>query len=228
MTTTYQDYLKGTLEILENSQKEKENYKIKILNRDFVVFPNVFSPKYFKDTLFFIENLQINQGEDFLEIGPGTGAISVFAAIKGASKVTAIDLNLDAVNNTKENIRINNVEDKVNVLQGNVYSPLSKDEKFDTIFWNTPFGYIDEGDIDILQKSVQDPNYESTRKFVFEAKNHLKNHGKLVIGFSKTLGKFEIIESFLNEAGFKTKEVARINSDEKYPVSFEIYESRLS
>jgi len=56
------------------------------------------------DTELFANNLPVVDGEEMLEIGPGTGVISITAAYKGAKKVVAIDINPDAVRNTQANI----------------------------------------------------------------------------------------------------------------------------
>lgn len=161
-----------------------------------------------------------------MEIGPGTGVISVFAIIKGAKHVTAIDINPVAVENTKENAKLNGVEDKITVLQGDIYSPLSEDNKFDTIFWNTPFGYVDENeDLTVLEKAVYDPGYKATHRFISQAKEHLKENGKLLIGFSTTLGKFDVLQKFLEEAGFTVRLISKTESVETHPVFFELFEA---
>lgn len=138
----YNSYLKGTKKILEESKKEKRPYWIKVLGKNFIVFPNVFSPKYFRDTEIFAKNIPIKKGQDVLEIGSGTGIISIFSAFKGAKKVLAIDINPEAVKNTKENISKHKLKKVIEVRKGDVYRPLNNYEKFDIIFWNTPFGLI--------------------------------------------------------------------------------------
>lgn len=141
--------------MLRASESETKKYEIKILGRKFIVYPNVFSPKYFKDTEFFARELPIRAGEEFLEIGPGTGVASVFAALRGAKHVTAIDINPAAVKNTKENARLNGVKEKLTVMAGDMYEPLAKNSKFDTIYWNTPFGYVaGNKNVSILEKAV--------------------------------------------------------------------------
>ena len=223
---TYQDYLKGTAKVLRESQFETEKYEIKILGRKFVVYPNVFSPKYFNDTEFFARELPIRNGEEFLEIGPGTGVTSVFAALRGAKHVTAIDINPAAVKNTKENARLNGVREKFTVIKGNIYEPLAKNSKFDTIYWNTPFGYVDKSkNISVLEKAVYDPGYKATRRFISQAKQHLKKNGRLLIGFSTSLGKFNILRKLLDTAGFKTRLISKTKSVETHPVFFEIFEA---
>lgn len=225
---TYSDYLRGTAEILEKSQSEVCRHEVEILGQQFVIFPNVFSPKYFLDTAFFARDLPIREGERFLEIGSGSGVTAIFAVYKGAGHVTAIDINPDAVANTNENVVLHEMQEKITVLHGDLYDPLSESDVFDTIYWNTPFGFVDaERKLSLLEKAVYDPGYVSTKRFIFEAQNYLSSEGRLLIGFSETLGRFDILQKMLEEAGFFTRLVSRIESEEVYPVSFEIYEAIL-
>lgn len=221
---SYEQYLEGTAQILEESREEEGKYMIELLDKEFVVYPEVFSPKYFKDTKFFAENISVETGEDFLEIGSGSGVVSIEAADQGAN-VTATDINPKAVENTKENVRLNNLESHIEVLEGDVYEPVDDSCQFDTIFWNTPFGYVEDGDIDKLEQAVFDPNYESTKKFIFNAEDYLKPDGRLLIGFSTTLGKFEILKDFLEEAGYEVNLLAKTESEETHPVYFELFEA---
>ena len=77
---------------------------------------------------------------------------------------------------------------------GDLYDALRKNEKFDSIFWNAPFGLILDKNVTNLEKSIYDPEYKSTEKFIKKAKNHLKTNGKLYIGFSSTLGRLDLLE----------------------------------
>jgi len=224
--TSYKDYTIGTGSVLEKSQQEQRRYIVKVIGREFIVLPNVFSPKYFNDTEIFAKHLPITPGEEMLEIGPGTGAISITAAYRGAKKVLAIDINPDAVKNTHENIQKHKLEDRIEVRLGDLYEALKPGEKFDSIFWNTPFAYIDEGEVSDLEKAVYDPGYKSTKRFILEAKEHLKKDGRVLIGFSTTLGKFKKIEEFCQEAGFDLRLIFEAESEEVHPVKFEIFEAR--
>jgi len=221
----YQDYIEGTRKLLEDSKSEKEPYRVQILGREFIVYPNVFSPKYFSDTELFAENIPVKDGEEMLEIGPGTGAISITAIYKGAKRVLAIDINPDAVKNTEANIKLHKLEGKVEVRQGNLFEPLKSDEKFDTIFWNTPFGLIEQEDIPDLEKSVYDPHYKSTEQFIKQAGEHLKNGGRVLVGFSTTLGKLDLLQKFAGEANLTLNLLYEAESKEVHPVKFEIFEA---
>lgn len=220
-------YLIGTEYVLKQSMKEKSKYRVKIMGRQFIVYPNVFSPKYFNDTEFFAKELPIKKGESLLEIGPGTGIVSIFAIWKGASNVTAIDINPAAVKNMKENIKLHRLEKKIKVFLGDVFGPL-KNEKFDVIFWNTPFGYVKRDNLTPLEKSVFDYSYKSTKKFIIGAKKHLKPNGRVIIGFSSTLGHIGELKRALKAAGYITKITKHIDSTEVHPVKFEIIEAKNS
>jgi len=222
----YDDYIEGTRKVLEKSKSEKKPYKVTVLDKEFIVFPGVFSPKYFNDTELFAANIPVQEGEEMLEIGPGTGAISIIAAYKGAKRVVAIDVNPEAVKNTLANIELHQMKDKVEVRQGNLYEPLAGNEKFDTIFWNTPFGFVEQDEIPDLEKSVYDPHYKSTERFLKEATNHLKEDGRVLIGFSTTLGKLDLIQKFADESNLSLDLLYEAESEEVHPVKFEIFEAR--
>lgn len=223
---SYEEYLEGTRKILEQSKLEKSPYKTTVLGREFVVLPNVFSPKYFYDTELFAEHLPVKEGESMLEIGPGTGAISITAVYKGAQKVVAVDINPDAVKNTRANIELHTMQDKVEVREGNLYEPVKDDEVFDTIFWNTPFGFVDDAEVADLEKAVYDPLYKSTEIFIKEAGRHLKSGGRILIGFSTTLGRLDLLQKFVQEAGLSLELLYEAQSKETHPVKFEIFEAK--
>ena len=211
--------------MVKEIEAEAEPYRVTVSGKEFVVFPNVFSPKYFNDTELFTDNFPVRDGEEMLEIGPGTGAISILAVYKGAGKVLAIDINPDAVKNTQANIELHSMQGKVEVRPGNLYEPLKPNEEFDTIFWNTPFGFVEDENVPDLEKAVYDPAYKSTEKFIEEAKQHLKKGGRVLIGFSTTLGRLDLLQNFCAEAGLSLKLLYEVKSKETHPVKFEIFEA---
>jgi len=226
---SYQDYLDGTAKVLKASQNENEKYEVEVLGRKFVVYPGTFSPKYFEDTRFFAQEVfnQLKPGENFLEIGPGTGVILVFAALAGA-QCLGIEINKVACDNALVNIKNHGLEKKIKVRHGSLYEPLALNEKFDVIFWNTPFGLIGKKDLTVLEKAVFDPGYKMTQQFIMQAKRHLKPNGRLLIGFSTTLGRYDLLQKFLHKAGFTTRLIAKTESQEIYPVYFELFAATLS
>ena len=132
------DLLQISLEHLKASQKERRRYQVNVLGKEFVVLPDVFSPKYFVDTEFFARHVPIKKDGSFLEIGNGTGVVSIFALLRGARIVVSTDINPQAVKNTKINAKLHGVEKKIVILEGDLFDPVNG-MRFDQIFWNPPF-----------------------------------------------------------------------------------------
>jgi release factor glutamine methyltransferase len=223
---TPEDYLAGTKHLIDESLKEKMPYRTPVAGREFIVYPNVFSPKYFKDTEAFAVHLPVKEREEMLEIGPGTGAVSITALYRGAKKVTAIDVNPDAVKNTQANIELHGMQDRMEVRKGDVYSAVKRGEKFDSIFWNTPFAYVSDTTLPDLEKAVSDPLYRSTERFIKEAQLHLKDGGRVLIGFSTTLGRLDLLQRFCDQADLDLQLLYEEQSEEVHPVKFEIFEAK--
>ena len=136
-TLNYDRYCQGTQLVLDQSQLEQGAYWHTVKNIRFLVLKGVFSPKYFTDTEFFINNFPPLRNKSFLEIGPGIGAGLVFAKLSGAKEVYGVDINPVAVLNSKLNAELHNTE--VKITQGDVLSTFSKGKSFDYIYWNVPF-----------------------------------------------------------------------------------------
>jgi release factor glutamine methyltransferase len=101
------------------------------------VWPGVFHPGFFHSTKFllgFLENQPVH-GKQFLELGCGSGLISIFAARKGAL-VTASDINPKAVENTHINAKQNQVD--VLTIHSDLFDELPQ-KKWDWIVINPPY-----------------------------------------------------------------------------------------
>ena len=115
------------------SKERTYNYK----NLRLVIFPGVFHPGLFFSTtilLEFLETISVN-GKKVLELGAGSGLISMTTARRGA-EVFALDISNKAVANIKENAIRNNI--KLHVLQSDLFNDLIK-EKYDLIIVNPPY-----------------------------------------------------------------------------------------
>ncbi|MCD8103294.1 MAG: 50S ribosomal protein L11 methyltransferase [Alistipes sp.] len=60
------------------------------------------------------------RGHRVLDMGSGTGVLSIIAALCGAASVDAVDIDEWAYNNCMENIAVNGVEDRVTPILGDV------------------------------------------------------------------------------------------------------------
>ncbi|MGH8220313.1 MAG: methyltransferase, partial [Steroidobacteraceae bacterium] len=112
----------------------------RIAGETLVVMPGVLHPRLMRTGAFFARALQSDpllNGADVLDLGTGSGICAVVAA-RRASSVAAVDLSRAAVHCAYINVVLSDLEDKVEVLLGDLYGPISG-RRFDLILFNPPF-----------------------------------------------------------------------------------------
>ena len=175
------------------------------LDFDLKVRPGVLIPRL--DTEVVADKacglLRSRKGDTVLEIGCGSGAISIALAKKANAKVTAVDINPEACELTKENVSANGA--RVEVLCGDMFEPVKK-KKFHMIVSNPP--YIPTAMIDTLMTEVKDyeplsaldggaDGLDYYRRIAQEAPDHLKKNGMIVFEIGDDQG--EAVSSILRE-----------------------------
>ena len=213
--------------LLEQSQQESFPYTLHICGRNFQVLENVFSPKYFPDVDFFADHLPIAPGLAFLEIGAGIGFTAITAAYRGAGYVVATDINQQAVDNTLANVKLHALQGRVEVRLGNVFTPLAEHEKFDLIYWNAPFQFIETGIArNILQQATGDIAYQGLTEYLTNGPLHLTENGRLFLGFSSSMGRMDKLREILQQLpGVKLRvEAEKIVTRENKRIIFELFE----
>lgn len=111
----------------------------------------------YAEQAFFLDELdrEAIQDADVLEIGVGSGVLSIGAARAGAARVTALEINPRARNTAGFNIVMNGFEDRIVVLDGapDVFTPILG-QSFDYIFSNPPFEPTPQGQDYFLHSSA--------------------------------------------------------------------------
>lgn len=167
---------------------------------DILVLPNVFSPKYFTDSLWFAERLPaIVKSASFLEIGTGTGIAALYCAAAGAT-VTATDINQRAVTNTIRNARKASLP--ISVRHGDMFAPLFSFEKYDYMFWNHPFNSWNGQVPDMLMRAGIDPDYRDLERYMLHGKSHLTGRGAQLLG-SSDMAEVDCINEIADRYGRK-------------------------
>ncbi|WP_138159029.1 peptide chain release factor N(5)-glutamine methyltransferase [Peptoniphilus catoniae] len=173
--------------------------------KKFLVNKNVLVPR--KETEHSVDVLKLILKEkkikNFLEIGSGTGIVSVILALQyEETNFLSVDISKDAIANTKKNIDLYNLNN-IKVAESNVYSNVTG--KYDIIYSNPP--YIASEDIENLQIEVkQEPRLALDggpdglsvyKKIIKDVKRYLNPGGYLVleIGYNQK----EAIEKLLKD-----------------------------
>ena len=174
--------------------------------RTFAVLEGVLIPR--QDTEISVEVilkiLKNNNIKNLLEIGCGSGIVSITLDLetKGQVDIIAVDISPQAIKNT--DINKNNLNSNIKILESDLFDEIN--EKFDLIYSNPP--YIKSHDIENLQVEVRDHEPRLAldggsdglyfyRIIIKDAPKFLNSHGFLVfeIGYDQA----EDISSIMRE-----------------------------
>lgn len=138
------------------------------------VHPDVYAPA--EDTFLLLSAIDVERGEKALEMGSGSGIISMHMAKAGAV-VTAADLDERAVIATENSAMLNGL--KVRVVQSDLFSSISG--RFDLMVFNPPYlrGEV-RGPEDLCWAGGED-GVRLTARFLEEAREHLEPGGRVLL-----------------------------------------------
>lgn len=166
------------------SSLEYEGLQIEITNE-------TYTPS--DDSYLLAEHLRIMPTDMVLEIGTGCGIIALVAA-RTAKKVIATDVSPAAVQCARKNIKINQLESKIEIRQGDLFSPLKPGEKYKLILSNPPY----------LPESEE--NHQQDAGWLEKAWNGGRSGRKFIDRFIKNckpylepLGRVQMVQSSLSD-----------------------------
>lgn len=136
-------------------------------------------------TVLCIQALErtVQQRDTIIDVGTGSGVLSVAAAMLGAEQVTALDLDPVAVESARLNVKLNKVHEKVEVKQNNLLDDMT-------------------GPVDLVVANIL---AEIILRFHHEAANIVKPGGYFITsGIIKN--KKDEVRNALIEAGFIIEE----------------------
>lgn len=169
------------------------------------VFDGVYPPS--EDTYLLLDAVDFNIEDSVLEIGCGAGLGTVLAASRTHS-VVGTDISLEAVKNTRENIKRNHQEDNTEVFQTDLLSAVSTKSKFSIIMFNPPYLPADESTTMMDHAHIGgEHGSEITQRCIHQASKHLYDGGRLFVVVSN-LSNISAIVKTLEETGFQVEFVA--------------------
>jgi release factor glutamine methyltransferase len=139
------------------------------------------------DSILLIESLDVRESERVLEIGCGSGVVSIHCARNGCS-VTAGDINPKAVELARRNASLNGVD--IDVFETDVYSAI--DGRFDTIVFNLPYLPVDEDGLLARSWSGGPDGLGPLPDLLEGAPEHLNDDGRVVVVVSSLMDTQEL------------------------------------
>ncbi len=149
--------------------------------RPFVILPQVLNPALFEASTFLaraLNSITLAPETRVLDLGTGSGVGAIFAA-RYARCVTATDINPEAARCARINAWMNQVADRVEVLEGDLFAPIG-DRRFDVIAFNPPFFRGEPRDrLDQAWRST-----DVIERFAAEVRDHLLPAGFMLVVYS--------------------------------------------
>lgn len=142
------------------------------------VAEDVYAPS--DDSLLMISAVNPKAGQSVLEIGTGSGIISLHCA-KAGCKVTATDISEKALGCAKINAQINGLD--VNLVQSELFSNI--EGGFDLIIFNPPYLSGEDSEVLAVDDKRQliggEEGHEISVKFMEQAVHHLSENGRIYL-----------------------------------------------
>ncbi|OOB77860.1 MAG: protein-(glutamine-N5) methyltransferase, release factor-specific [Epulopiscium sp. Nuni2H_MBin001] len=203
---------RGAKEPLQYITKQQE-----FMGLPFFVDKRVLIPR--QDTELLVEAI-INMSKTIpikkaIEVGVGSGCISIaLAALVKDISVIGVDISQDALDVALENAKANDVEDKIQFIQSDLFSSIEDVGPVDLIVSNPP--YISKTEIDTLMEEVREfePRIALTDEgdglkfyssIAMEAKYYLREGG--VLAFEIGHNQAEDVRNILIYEGYKNIEL---------------------
>jgi len=191
--------MKEYIEYYIQKNKNRSDQKLSICDMDIFVDKNVFNPD---PNITYAPLMVLNKlntvdlrGKTVLDLGTGTGLLALYCLKNGASYVTCTDIDEDALNNAKENLKnYTNTE----VIKSDLFQNLNN-KKFDIILYNLP-----------VCESAWNIDIDSMFKTLFKQIKFYMNDGGIALNVFATFGNIHFIRKQLklnNLTYSETKEV---------------------
>jgi release factor glutamine methyltransferase len=128
------------------------------------------------DTFMLIDSLEVVPGERALEVGCGSGLISLHLAKAGAT-VTAVDVNQEAALCAKAAAGLNGL--RLEVIRSDLFQNVHG--CFDLIVFNPPYLRGEGTDVSDLAWAGGRTGTETLGRFLEQAPSHLNQDGRIVV-----------------------------------------------
>lgn len=131
-----------------------------------------------------------SKAENILDIGTGTGLITLMAAQKSNAKITAIEIDEDAFEQAKENFEVSKFKDRIKILHDDfLIFAEHHNQKFDYIVSNPPFFQNSKKSDNSQRNLARHTDSLPFKKMIFGVNNLLDYNGtfSVIIPYNEIL-----------------------------------------
>ena len=175
-------------------KKRHEGFVLEnVCGANLVVAPGVLNPRLMRTGDFFAAQLGTqlrDRNAEVLDMGTGSGVCAVVAA-RHARQIVAVDINSAAVRCARVNALLNRVDERVEVLEGDLFAPL-QGRRFDVVLFNPPF-------LQGAPRDDADRAWRSTdvaERFAAQLRDHLTPSGYALVLLSTFGGAAHFVKQF--------------------------------
>ena len=149
-----------------------------------LVMENVYRPG--EDSYLLARHVRRLVHGEVLDMGTGSGVQAVEAAVKPeVSRVVAVDVSPAAVEAAKRRAESGGVVGKIEFIRSDLFENM--EGVFDWIVFNPPY-LPSEGDADEASWTGGETGAETVRRFLHDARKHLKKRGSILMVYSDHSG----------------------------------------
>ena len=165
-------------------------------------------------------HINVQPDDSVLDMGTGSG-IQAITAGKTASRVLAVDINPEAVHYAARNVEMNGLTNSVTVMEGDLFSPVGKDQKFSVILFTPP--YMQGSPECHFDHALFDYDNQLLRRFFNDAREFITPNGYVQMVYS-SIADPEIVIEISRECGWRHDVIAHEKTSME---EFFIYRFRL-
>ncbi len=138
----------------------------------------VFSPMF--EQVYFVRNMVVRPGDEVLEIGVGSGVLSILAG-DTAGAVTGVEISERALEFARFNRDLNAAKGALEFRPGSLFQPIEAGRRFDLVITNPPFEPTPPGQSRFRHSDAGTDGLDIMRGVLAGVTPHLKPEGRLDI-----------------------------------------------